>query len=104
MAYSIYCDGYKVTADDLVAEFNRREIEAPASLRDLLTFGSGYSNQDFDVLSSAIRVLAGGNDILPIYQLLNSVKNPLEGGIMVDRETLADGSNPIRLSRSIRVF
>lgn len=28
----------------------------------------------------------------------------MEGATLVDRETLADGSNPIRLSRSIRVF
>lgn len=31
-------------------------------------------------------------------------ENPLEGAIMVDRETLPDGSAPLRLSRSIRVF
>ncbi len=29
---------------------------------------------------------------------------PLEGAVLVDLETLADGSAPIRLSRSIRVF
>ena len=36
--------------------------------------------------------------------IFETLSNPLEGAVMVDTETLPDGSAPIRLSRSIRVF
>ena len=72
--YAIFCDNYKITADALITEFERRGLTIPASLNDLITYGSGYSNQDFDVLSSAIRTLAGGNDILPVYQTIGTYR------------------------------
>lgn len=36
--------------------------------------------------------------------MIETINPPLEGAILVDLETLPDGTAPIRFSRSIRVF
>lgn len=65
--YTSFYGNLNVTSDELIAEFQRRQIEAPASLIDLRENGCRYANQDFDVMGHAVRLLAGGNNFVPVY-------------------------------------
>lgn len=69
MAYNCtsFYKNLNVTSDELIAEFERRQIETPASLIDLRENGCRYAHQDFDVMGHAIRLLAGGNDFEHVY-------------------------------------
>lgn len=79
MAYN-YTSFYKnlnVTSDELIAEFERRQIETPASLIDLRENGCRYANQDFDVMGHAVRLLASGNNFEPVYaEIFERRQNP----------------------------
>jgi hypothetical protein len=47
----------RVRSSAMVAEFKRLAVEVPAWLTDFLNRGCRYSNEDFDVLTGAMREL-----------------------------------------------
>ena len=56
-----------LNTDELIAEFESRELTVPLSLIDLRENGCRYAHQDFDVIGQAVRALAGGNDYEHVY-------------------------------------
>lgn len=72
--YFSSCNGLSINSDELITAFERESKTPPKSLIDLREHGCRYANQDFDVMSNAVRLLAGGNNVLPVYQEISDLQ------------------------------
>lgn len=71
---SDYSGFWTVTLDAIAREYARQGRAIPESIREINAHGCRYSYQDYDVLSAAVRDLAGSNYFLPLVERIGTFK------------------------------